>query len=302
MNASSSFDELLDRVTAGHRVTVDELAALAAAPDILPLGMAADAVRRRLRGTRVTYLRVAGCAFDQSFADAIPPAAREIRITGAPSTLDVAVSAVRSAKAVAGDRTVSGFSWSDVDRVASAKGAGVSRTLAELRRAGLDTIAELPLDAVPDAVVGILADAGFRRLRLTIHDAPAGDRLQLMQRAFTLQERYGCIQTLNPLPAVLRAFRPTTGYADVKAVAVARLAAPNIPSVQVDWSRYGPKLAQVALTFGADDLDAVPSSDEAPEGWRRAPVAEVRRNIEAAGFTPVERDGRFEQVEVKSGK
>jgi 2-iminoacetate synthase ThiH len=61
----------------------------------------------------------------------------------------------------------------------------------------------------------------------------------------------------------------------------------------VDWSRYGPKLAQVALTFGADDVWGVSASDEAPEGRRRAPLEEIRRNAEAAGFEPVERDGRF---------
>ena len=71
------------------------------------------------------------------------------------------------------------------------------------------------------------------------------------------------------------AFRPTTGYEDVKMVAIARLAAPNIPTIQVDWQRYGPKLAQVALTFGADDVDGVSASDEAPEGRRRAPLEEI---------------------------
>ena len=70
-------------------------------------------------------------------------------------------------------------------------------------------------------------------------------------------------------------------------VALARLAAPGIRHVQVDWPRYGPKLAQVALTFGADDVDGVSASDEAPEGRRRAPLEEIRRNIEAAGFAAV---------------
>jgi aminodeoxyfutalosine synthase len=94
----------------------------------------------------------------------------------------------------------------------------------------------------------------------------------------------------------MQTFRPTTGYEDVKMVAVARLAAPNITTIKVDWLRYGPKLAQVALTFGADDLDAVTASDDAPDGRRRAPIEEVRRNIEAAGFSPAERDGRFTVV------
>jgi 2-iminoacetate synthase ThiH len=64
----------------------------------------------------------------------------------------------------------------------------------------------------------------------------------------------------------------------------------------VDWLRYGPKLAQVALTFGADDLDCVSATHDAPDGRRRAPLEEVRRNIEAAGFSPAERDGRFNVV------
>ena len=73
-------------------------------------------------------------------------------------------------------------------------------------------------------------------------------------------------QAINPLPLSLSAFRPTTGYDDVKMVAMARLAAPHVPHVQVDWVRYGPKLAQVALTFGADDVDGVSASDDAPGG------------------------------------
>ena len=293
MASSSAFDTLLDRVSAGGRLSADELAALADAPDILPLGMLADALRRRLRGTRVTYLRVAACAFDQSFADAVAPAAREVRITGAPATLEVAVTAVRSAKAVAGDRAVAGFTWSDIDRIASAKGAGVSRVLEELREVGLDAISELPLDVVTDSTIGLVSQAGFRQLRLTIEGAPAAERLGLFKRASSLQATHGCVETLNPLPTLLQAFRPTTGYADVKAVALARLAAPEIPSIQVDWSRYGPKLAQVALTFGADDLDAVTAADDAPDGRRRAPIEEVRRNFVAAGFVAAERDGRF---------
>lgn len=294
-----SYDFLIERVAAGERLTAPEIAELAAAPDILPLGMLADVVRRRLHGTQVTYLRVASCAFDQSFADAVPPAAREVRITGTPGTLDVAVTAVESAKAVAGGRTVSGFSWGDIDRVASTGGGPLSRALETLRRAGLDAVADVPLDAEADParIVGSLADAGFRQVRLTIEKASAADRRALIARAAALQDQYGCIEALNPLPALLQAFRPTTGYDDVKAVAVARLAAATIPTIQVDWLRYGPKLAQVALTFGADDLDAVSATDEAPDGHRRAPLEEVRRNIEAAGFLPTERDGRFNVVE-----
>ena len=107
------------------------------------------------------------------------------------------------------------------------------------------------------------------------------------------QAAAGGVASVNPLPTVLSTFKPTTGYDDVKAVALARLALPGVAHLQVDWTRYGPKLAQVALTFGADDVDNVSASDDAPLGRRRAPLEEIRRNIEAAGFVPVERTGRF---------
>jgi len=295
VTASSPFDDLMDRVTAGERLTMEDLAHLAATPDILPLGMLADTVRRTLHGSRITYLRVALCPFDKSFTDAVPLAAREIRITGAPETLDIAVSAVETARAVAADRAVSGFSWADVERLAGAAGVSVGEVLERLRSGGLDAIAHMPLDRIDNLREALdrLVTAGYSQVRLTIDKAPADVRTRLALRAAELQEEFACIRAISPLPSTLDAMRPTTGYDDVKTVAIARLAAPNIPTVQVDWLRYGPKLAQVGLTFGADDVDNVTASDDAPDGRRRAPLEDVRRNIEAAGFEPAERDGRF---------
>ena len=293
--ASSPFEHLLDRVTAGERLTADDLAELATTPDILPLGMLADTVRRSLHGSQITYVRVALCPFDNAFTDPVPPAAREIRIVGAPDTLDIAVTAVETARTVAMDRAVSGFSWMDVERLAGAAGMSAAKVLDRLRSAGLDAIADLPLDRIdnPAEALGRLVTAGYQHVRLTIAKAPAAARTRLVLLAAELQTEFACIQALSPLPSTLEAMRPTTGYDDVKTVAIARLAAPNIPTVQVDWLRYGPKLAQVALTFGADDVDNVTASDDAPDGRRRAPLEDVRRNIEAAGFEPAERDGRF---------
>jgi aminodeoxyfutalosine synthase len=297
MTTTSTFDQYMDGIAGGGQLTADDVRDLARTPDVLQLGMLADVLRRRIHGTRTTYVRVASCPIEKSFAAAVPPAAREVRITGSPDSLAVAVSAVTSARAVAGVRAVSGFSWADVERLAADKSGRIGSVLQELRAAGLDRLAELPLDGI-DASVALerLRAAGFDRITVTMHKAPAAARVDLLIEAARLQERFACLQAVNPLPLTLNAFRPTTGYEDVKMVAVARLAAPNIPSVQVDWLRYGPKLAQVALTFGADDLYGVSASDHAPEGRRRAPLEEVRRNIEAAGFEPVERDGAFVPV------
>ena len=289
-----SFEALTTQVEAGQALSAAEITGLAASPDILQLGMLADTVRRRARGTTVTYARVAACSFDASFAEAVLPAAREIRITGSPDTLDRAVAAVSTARAVAGARQVSGFSWIDFGRW----GADTRDALGALRAAGLDALAELPLDRLeqPEEAIDLLTSTGFTQLRLTVAEAGGAERTALLLKAAALRKHSPAIHAINPLPMALNVRRPTTGYDDVKSVALARLAAPDVPVIQVDWSRYGPKLAQVALTFGADDLDAVSPSDESPDGRRRAPLEEVRRNIEAAGFQPVERDGRFEPI------
>jgi aminodeoxyfutalosine synthase len=298
MTTSSLFDAMLERVSGGDRLGPDDLEQLAATPDILQVGMLADTVHRSLHGGRVTYLRAALCAYDKPFTEVVPLAAREVRVTGKPDSLDVAVTAVEAARAVAGDRAVSGFSWLDVERIAASATETTRSVLQRLRTAGLDALAEFPLDRVTDprAALESMTAAGYTQVRLTIEKTPAAARPKLFITAAALRETYPAIRAISPLPSVLDSLRPTTGYDDVKSVALARLAAPNIPDVQVDWLRYGPKLAQVALTFGANDVDNVPASDEAPEGRRRAPLEDVRRNIQAAGFEPAERDGRFSLI------
>jgi aminodeoxyfutalosine synthase len=280
-----------ERIAAGERLTADEIQQLAGEHDILSVGMLADEVRRRVHGTRVTFVRVACCAYDKPLAEAVSPAAREVRLTGAPSSLEVALTAVHSAKAVAGDRLLSGFSIVDLEALAAEH--SLRRVLEKLRNAGLSALGEFPVDKAADAEGALRAasGAGFEQVRLTMAKPSPAERVPAMLRAVALAEAFPLVHAISPLPMALAAFRPTTGYEDVKMIALARLAAPPNTVIQVDWQRYGPKLAQVALTFGANDIDNVSPSDEAPDGRRRAPLEEVRRNIEAAGFTPAERDG-----------
>ena len=302
MMTPSTFDDRMARIESGERMTPADIEELAALPDVLPLGMLADALRRRLHGTAVTFVRVATWPVDRPGDVPVPTAAREVRITGAPESLAAALDAIKAVREAAGDRVVAGLSWQDVERLAREPGTAgdgrITHVLEALREAGLDAIADLSIDAVTDAdaAVGQLRTAGFQQLRLAVAAAALGDRVALWRQAADLQDRFACLQSLSPLPMAAHASRPSTGYQDVKTVALARLAAPNIPTIQVSWPRHGPKLAQVALTFGADDVYGVSASDDAVEGRRRAPLDEIRRNIEAAGFEPVERDGRFAPV------
>ena len=113
MSTSISIDALIERVTAGERLAADEVRDLATTPDILSLGMLADALRRRLHATRATFLRVAECGIDSPVLDPAVTKAREVRLTGSPAQLSDALRAIEAAKAM-GDRTVSALTWSSV--------------------------------------------------------------------------------------------------------------------------------------------------------------------------------------------
>jgi len=206
--------------------------------------------------------------------------------------LQAAIDAVRSARVLAKDLPLFGFSLADLAQL----DGGTS--LRALRDAGLDGIAEAPLDALEDSASTIASarEAGLVVARLTVNAAREHDRGGLARRARAVQESVGGLRAFAPLPRMLSIASPTTGYDDVKQIALARLIADNIESIQVDWQLYGPKLAQFALTVGADDVDSVAASDPGTLGTRRSPLEEIRGNIRSAGLEPVERNGRFEAI------
>ncbi len=279
-------------------VTDQEIASLAASHDIIHLGMVADEIRRAKHGTRTTFLRVADVTAEPGGAIAWPPAAREIRIAGAPADRSAAIARVVDVAARAGGIPLSGFSLADLERVAAADGATLRGVLEDLRAAGLELVAYASFDALQDPRRAIeeVNIAGLVLARLTIESAAGGDPLSTFRAIARLQRDVGVVRAFAPLARRLNPLAPTTGYDDVKRVALARIVVDTVPSIQVDWARYGPKLAQVALTVGADDVDGVSASDESAEGRRRAPLEEIRRHIRAAGLEPVERDGRFDPV------
>lgn len=273
-----------------------ERSILAASRDIITLGMAADEVRRRRHGARTTFVRVADVGLAPDAPISIPEQAGEIRLVGTPDSRVAAGQRVREVAASAGGKPVSGFSLADLEALAGREGVTLRALLEELAAAGLELVAEAPFDRLRDARRSIeeVNIAGLRLARLTIHQLPSTDSAELYTQIDALQSRVGVIQAFAPLPRQTNPAAPTTGYDDVKRIALARLFLADVPSIQVDWSLYGPKLAQVALTVGANDVDAVSPVDDLSEGRRRAPLEEVRRNIRAAGLDPVERDGRFD--------
>jgi aminodeoxyfutalosine synthase len=127
-------------------------------------------------------------------------------------------------------------------------------------------------------------------------DRVSGDAgLDLIDRAVAVQQETGVLRAFAPLPRTDRSEAPSTGYDDIRTVAVAQLVAGGaIPAIQLDWVLYGPKLAQVAIAYGATDIDGVSAVDTAGLGPRRAPRADIERQIRSAFADPVERNGRYE--------
>lgn len=276
-------------------VSAIELATLAATHDIISLGMQADDERQRRHGTRTTFVRVAVVGAEPGTPVDWPAAAGEVRIAGVPRSRADAVARVVEVVAAAKGVPVSAYSLADLDELSTREGTSLRSLLDELRAGGADLVAEAPFDRLtePARALESVGAAGLGLARLTVHKLPAGDLLAFFTAIAAMQQSLPVVRAFAPLPRTSNAAVPSTGYDDVKRVALARLIVDNVSSIQVDWSLYGPKLAQIALTVGADDVDGVSPEGETAEGRRRAPLEEIRRNIRAAGQDPVERDGRF---------
>lgn len=293
-----SLENLTVKVDAGESLSDQDIAALGSSRDIITLGMLATTVRRRLHGNEVTYVRVADVKLNESHSDVVPTFrsadnAGEIRIFQTPHTLDDAIAVVEKARDIAEDTPLSAFCLFELAKLPE----GLPVVLAALKKAGLSTITQAPIDRLkePERALESLADAGLALARLTVNDTPEREWTAVCRDVAALQTRVRAIRVFAPLARKIDDTQPTTGYEDVKRIAISRLLAANVDSIQVDWALYGPKLAQVALTFGADDIDSVAADDDQSQGRRRSPVEEIRRSIQAAGFEPAERNGRFER-------
>jgi aminodeoxyfutalosine synthase len=135
------------------------------------------------------------------------------------------------------------------------------------------------------------------------------ERLDHMLRLRAQQDETGGFLSFIPL-----AFQPdnnqlakelgtrhTTGVDDLRTYAVGRLMLDNIPHLKAYWIMIGVKTAQIALSFGADDIDGTVTEEKiahdagAPTAQSMT-VHELVRLIREAGRKPVERDTVFNTV------
>ncbi|HEX3555065.1 MAG TPA: aminofutalosine synthase MqnE, partial [Thermoanaerobaculia bacterium] len=93
----------------------------------------------------------------------------------------------------------------------------------------------------------------------------------------------------------------TTGDSDLQHIAASRLVLDNVPHVKAYWVMVTPKLAQVALRFGADDLDGTIVEEKiyhmaGARTSQQLTRPELERIVREAGFVPVERDTLYNPV------
>jgi aminodeoxyfutalosine synthase len=201
----------------------------------------------------------------------------------------------------------------------------VEQVLAELKEAGLDSMpgggAEIFAKDTRNRIIKGKADAAqwldvmrtAHRLGIPSnatmlygHVESLEDRVDHLLRLRELQDETGGFMTFIPL-----AFQPweapamnlpeTTGFDDLKAIAVARLVLDNVPHVKSYWIMITPRLAQVGLSFGADDIDGTVTEEKiAHDAGAQTPQAmtvhELVRLVREAGRRPVERDTVFNVV------
>jgi aminodeoxyfutalosine synthase len=117
-------------------------------------------------------------------------------------------------------------------------------------------------------------------------------------------------QCLVPLPFVPTATEWSglpgpTGLESLRTLGIARLILDNFAHIKAFWPMLSPKLAQIALNFGVDDLDGtvqyydITHRDGAPPDKQALSVDALRRLIIETDHIPVQRDSLYKPV--KSG-
>ena len=132
------------------------------------------------------------------------------------------------------------------------------------------------------------------------------DRVDHLLKLRDVQDETGGFQTFIPLAfhpehTVLGHLPRTTGFDDMRQIAVGRLMLDNFSHIKSYWQMVTPKMAQISLRFGADDIDGTVIEEKiyheagatTPQGMRRA---ELERLIREAGRDPIERDTLYNRV------
>ena len=220
---------------------------------------------------------------------------------------------------------IKAFTMVEVSFLAKRGKLTIEETLRKMRDAGVDSMPGGGAEIFSSRVRSFICDhkidgsewldtarlahkMGFRSNATMLygHIENDADRVDHILKLRDVQDDTGGFQTFIPL-----AFHPentpldhlpvTTGLTDLRQVAVGRLLLDNFAHVKAYWQMLTPKIAQIALRFGADDLDGTVIEEKiyhdagatTPQGMTRKQLC---RLITEAGRVPVERDTLYHAV------
>ena len=219
---------------------------------------------------------------------------------------------------------IKAFTATEMDYFSRISGLKIEDVLKKLKAAGLDSMpgggAEIfSLDVRNALCPEKLSSEGWLDVMRTAHGLGIksnatmlyghaeshSHRVEHLMRLRSLQDATGGFQAFIPL-----AYHPHntelggvagSGLDDLRTIAVSRLVLDNFRHIKAYWVMLGPKLSQLALLWGADDLDGTILDERitaAAGGTSGAGItADTLINlIKRAGRKPVERDSYYKAV------
>ncbi len=224
------------------------------------------------------------------------------------------------------------FTAVEIDYLARISGQDWESVLRALRAAGLDAMpgggAEIFHPRVrrklcPEKVVangwlhihGLAHGMGIKTNATMLygHIETAEDRVDHLLRLRQQQDESGGFVAFVPLAYhsannhlshhTSRTLPMTTGFEDVRTIAVSRLLLDNFPHVKAYWVMLTPRVAQFALSFGVSDIDGTVVEERIYHDAGARTQQSIDRShlvhlIRSAGKIPVERDALYHEVEV----
>jgi len=219
---------------------------------------------------------------------------------------------------------VHGFSPPEIFHFSKISGLAVKEVLQRLCAAGLDSIpgggAEILSDRVrseaaprkctADQWIGVMEEAHNLGLRTTAtmmfgHIETMAERIEHLERVRSLQDRTGGFTAFIPWPfqpanTAYAHIEKATAFSYLKMLALSRIYLDNVANIQASWVTQGPKIAQISLSFGANDFGSTMIEENvvAAAGVSfRLSEKEIRHLIEDAGFQPRQRTMDYSLVE-----
>jgi aminodeoxyfutalosine synthase len=107
--------------------------------------------------------------------------------------------------------------------------------------------------------------------------------------------------SFHPQNTELSQLSRTSGVDDLKNIAVARCFLDNFPHIKAYWVMIGQKLSQIALSYGADDVDGTVKEEiithmAGAETEQAMSREQLLRMIQEAGRIPIERDTLYNVI------